>query len=100
MKLNEIQNKIDEIDEKIVSLIAERAKLSVEDGRAKRRARLPDVGVIDSIRILNRLVRTNKGTVRSEIVEAVFRPILEESRRLQRECCEADANSRESAVIR
>ena len=55
---------------------------------------MPVVDVGNAIRILNRVASLNKGLMRADTVESIFRPILEESRRIQR--MEADEPATET----
>lgn len=88
MRLEELRIETDAIDLEIMALLNKRASLAVEIGSIKAKVEMPVVDVGNAIRILNRVSRLNEGLMRADTVEAIFRPILEESRRIQREACE------------
>jgi chorismate mutase len=85
MKLDELRIEVDVIDGEIMALLNRRVALAAEIGKIKANAGVPVVDVANAIRILNRVSRLNDGLMRADTVEAIFRPILEESRRVQRE---------------
>ena len=91
MRLEELRVETDAIDTEIMALLNKRVALAVEIGNIKATARIPVVDVGNAIRILNRVSRLNEGLMRADTVESIFRPILEESRRIQREASERPA---------
>ena len=88
MRLEELRIKTDAIDTEIMTLLNKRVSLAVEIGDIKAKAGMKVVDVGNAIRILNRVSRLNEGLMRADTVESIFRPILEESRRIQREASE------------
>ncbi len=88
MNLEELRIATDAIDTEIMTLLNKRVSLAVEIGGIKAKEGKAVVDVGNAIRILNRVSRLNEGLMRADTVEAIFRPILEESRRIQREACE------------
>ena len=88
MRLEELRIETDAIDAEIMALLNKRVSLAVEIGTVKAKTGTPVVDVGNAIRILNRVSRMNEGLMRADTVEAIFRPILEESRRIQREASE------------
>jgi chorismate mutase / prephenate dehydratase len=88
MRLEELRIETDAIDTEIMALLNKRVTLAVEIGNIKANAGMPVVDVGNAIRILNRVSKMNEGLMRADTVESIFRPILEESRRIQREACE------------
>lgn len=88
MTLEELRIETDAIDTEIVALLNKRASLAVEIGGMKAKAGMPVVDVANAIRTLNRVSRLNEGLMRADTIETIFRPILEESRRIQREASE------------
>ncbi len=85
MRLEELRIETDAIDTEIMELLNKRVLLAVEIASIKAKAGMPVVDVGNAIRILNRVSRLNEGLMLADTVEAIFRPILEESRRIQRE---------------
>jgi chorismate mutase len=88
MRLEELRVETDSIDTAIVAMLNRRASMAAEIGRLKAEAGLAVVDVGNAIRILNRVSRLNEGLMRADTIETIFRPILEESRRIQRAACE------------
>ena len=88
MRLEELRIKTDAIDAEIMTLLNKRVSLAVEIGDIKAKAGMKVVDVGNAIRILNRVSRLNEGLMRADTVESIFRPILEESRRIQHEASE------------
>ncbi len=88
MTLEDIRVRIDEIDAELMALLNSRAELAAEIGGLKAEAGVAVVDVGNAIRILNRVSKMNDGRMRADTVESIFRPILEESRRIQRTACE------------
>mgnify|MGYP001392292467 CR=1 FL=1 len=95
MRLEELRIETDAIDTEIMALLNKRVSLAVEIGGIKAKAGKAVVDVGNAIRILNRVSRLNEGLMRADTVEAIFRPILEESRRIQREACETSELAQE-----
>jgi len=78
-----LRQKIDSIEDKLISLLNERAKYVLEIGRIKKEQDLP---IIDSKReeiILNRVAEKNPGPLSNEFVTEIFQKIIEESVRME-----------------
>lgn len=95
MRLEELRIETDAVDTEIMALLNKRVNLAVEIGAIKAAAGMPVVDVGNAIRILNRVSRLNEGRMRADTVESIFRPILEESRRIQRAASEKPAGEME-----
>ncbi len=83
--LTQLRKKIDAIDRQILSLLARRARVAVEVGRAKSRR---SKGVLDVGRenaVLTTVRENNPGPLQDEAVEAVFREIISVCRASQSE---------------
>lgn len=83
MKLEDWRNEIDLIDEEIVRLVNQRAKIAQKIGVLKASAGLP---VVDSEResaILQKAAARNKGVLKNEALVRIFRGIIRESRQIQ-----------------
>ena len=93
MELDGLERKTDEIDDLILSLMNERTAVAAEIGRLKGREGMPPGDIGESIRVLNRVAK-RRGILTAENVESVFRHILEEARRWQRESANDAATSR------
>ncbi|MBS1852550.1 MAG: chorismate mutase [Acidobacteria bacterium] len=75
---------IDRIDARLLKLLNERARRALEIGRIKRHHKVRLVDARRELAILQRLRAGNPGPLDNHGVEAIFRAILRQSRRLQR----------------
>jgi chorismate mutase/prephenate dehydratase len=83
-RLAELRERIDAIDEQLVAMLNDRARISLEVGRVKG----SDAAVFVPAReaeLLERLAGLNAGPLGIEDLTAIYRDILSSSRRLQRE---------------
>jgi chorismate mutase/prephenate dehydratase len=84
MSLNEYRKKIDELDEKIVKALNQRAKISQQIGQDKAKNK---AGVYVSSRekeVLKRIKMLNKGPMTDEALEAVYREVMSASLSLEK----------------
>ena len=85
MKLEEWRKEIDTIDEEIIKLIQQRARVVKKIGSLKAKAGLP---IIDNNRedsvILN-ICSKNEGIISNESLTGIYRKIILESRKVQAE---------------
>jgi len=82
-EIEELRQKIDSIEDSLISLLNERAKYALEIGRIKKTLGLP---IADSKReeiILKRITEKNPGPVSNEFMVDVFKKIIDESIRLE-----------------
>jgi chorismate mutase/prephenate dehydratase len=82
-RLNELRERIDRLDEQLVTLLNDRARVSLEVGAVKG----PEAAVFVPSReteLLARLRSLNSGPLRPEDINAIYREIISASRRLQR----------------
>ncbi|WP_457678749.1 prephenate dehydratase [Thermovibrio sp.] len=82
-KLEELREKIDEIDRKIISLLNERAKLAKKVGEVKKREGLPFYVPGREAKILSKLEELNGGPLPPESIRAIFREIISACRALE-----------------
>lgn len=83
-RLAELRSGIDRIDEQLVRLMAERASLVVEVGRAKQSGGVAIYAPHREREVIERAVRRNPGPLEARTVEAVFREIMSGSFALER----------------
>jgi len=83
-KLQDLRKKIDEIDEKLVDLLNERARIVIEIGNIKKTEKLDFHSPSREQEILERLTARNKGPFPQETLRAVYREILTSSLSLER----------------
>jgi chorismate mutase / prephenate dehydratase len=82
--LPELRSAIDEIDRRILDLVTKRAELARAVGQAKV---VGDRGVLDAGRekqVLGAIRKANRGPLRDEAVEAIFREVISGCRAVQR----------------
>ena len=83
MTLQQLRNRIDRIDRKLLRLLNERAALAMRIGGLKKKKGLP---VFDGKReqaVLRRLERASRGPLPGVSIKKIFRDILFQSRKLQ-----------------
>jgi chorismate mutase-like protein len=74
---------IDEIDQRILELLNQRARLVEDIGKLKREHRMPVLDGTRESQVLRRLREQNQGPLDTRGVAAIFRSIIRESRRIQ-----------------
>ena len=83
MNIDKLRKKIDEVDEKILDLLNQRAKAAVAIGKEKQKKRLKTHDKLREDKILKKLVLENKGPLSKKMIIAVYREILSVCRGLQ-----------------
>jgi len=82
MSLPALRRRIDQVDRKLLRLLNQRAKLALRVGRVKVQRQLP---VIDRRReqaVLRQVSTANGGPLSRAAIQAVFREVLRQNRRL------------------
>ncbi len=85
MDIDELRKKIDAIDDQLLKLFNERAKLAKEIGLTKKSLGLPIHVPSREQEILERLQRDNPGPISPEALKQLYQQLFEESKRLERE---------------
>ena len=83
MGIEELRKQIDSIDDQILALLNERAKLVLKMGSLKKERGLPIHDPTRENSILARLQGKNKGPWDNESLVKLFEKIIEESRKLE-----------------
>lgn len=83
-KIQDLRKKIDEIDEKLVDLLNERARIVIEVGDIKKNQKLDFHSPSREREIIDRLTSRNKGPFPQDTLRAVYREILSSSLSLER----------------
>jgi len=83
-KIQELRKKIDEIDNKLVDLLNERARIVIEVGNIKKTQKLDFHSPSREREILERLTTRNKGPIPQDTLKAVYHQILSSSLSLER----------------
>lgn len=84
MDLSRLRKKIDIIDAKLVELLNDRAKVSLEVGQAKKAANSGIYAPDRERQVLNRIMALNKGPMSAGAFEAVYREIMSSSISLEK----------------
>jgi len=83
-KIQELRKKIDELDDKIIDLLNQRAKIVIEVGDIKKAEKLDFHSPNREREILERLTSRNRGPFPQDTLKAVYREILSSSLSLER----------------
>jgi chorismate mutase len=81
------RDRIDAIDDRLLALLNQRAKCSIEIGWIKRAHDLEIYVPAREVQILRRMSRANRGPLREESVRRLFERIIDESRATERVVC-------------
>lgn len=81
--MDEWRRRIDEIDERIVRLLGERARYALKIGREKRAQGLALRSLERELEVLARIVQKNPGPLPDEALLRIYRVILDETRALE-----------------
>jgi chorismate mutase-like protein len=98
MDIDDWRARIDAVDLKILDLLNERARYSLEIGAIKQRLHLPIYMPEREKRIYARLEHVNNGPLSHAAVRRLFERIIDESRRLEAECTTSAPPDSESLV--
>ena len=77
------RREIDVLDSELLRLLNRRAQIAFELAAVKKSSRLPVYDGTREQQILSRIRRENQGPLDSESIEAIFRCIIRESRRVE-----------------
>jgi chorismate mutase-like protein len=84
-KLTEVRRKIDRLDERLLRLINERARLALAIGRIKRAKMWPVYDARREAFVLSHIQKTNRGPLSRHAVRKIFQTILNQCRRRERD---------------
>lgn len=82
-ELGGLRRKIDVLDEKILGLLNERARIAVEIGRLKRREKVSSYLPERERAVLNKLSALNTGPFPADALRAIYREVISASRSLE-----------------
>jgi chorismate mutase/prephenate dehydratase len=85
MGLDALRDRLDIIDERILSLLSERAKVIMQVANFKRHHNIPIYVPEREVSIIERLRRANPGPLPGDTIERIYRNILEEMRKFEGE---------------
>jgi chorismate mutase/prephenate dehydratase len=81
--LPELRKRIDDVDRKILDLVAKRARIAHEVGEAKNRGTHVVLDVAREKAVIDRLRKANPGPLGGDAIEAIFREIISACRATQ-----------------
>jgi len=84
MSLDQLRNRIDEIDLQLVKLLNERARVVVDIGKFKNKTASPVYAPDREKEVLARIVETNKGPLPDKCLAAIWRELMSGSFVLER----------------
>jgi chorismate mutase len=82
--INEIRKRIDLLDDVLLRIFNERARLALEIGHLKKELNLPVFDPSREKRIFARMKEDNPGPLDDEAIVRMFERVVDESRRLER----------------
>ena len=85
MGLDALRDRLDIIDERILSLLSERAKIIMQVADFKRHHSIPIYVPEREVSIIERLRTTNCGPLSGDAIERIYRIVLEEMRKFESE---------------
>lgn len=85
MEISEWRNKIDDLDEKIVHLLSERAAAAVAIGKLKAKSRAPIYEPHREQAVFEHVRRINPGPLSGPQVQDVYERLMDVMRALQRQ---------------
>jgi chorismate mutase len=82
-EIEALRQKIDSIEDKLISLLNERAAYALEIGKIKLKLNLPIIDPKREEMILNRVAQKNHGPVSNEFIKDIFKKIIEETTKME-----------------
>ena len=83
-KLSAVRRRIDRLDERLLRLLSQRARLALDIGRIKKRRKWPVFDASREAVVLRHVARVNTGPLSARAVHRIFQAILREYRRRER----------------
>jgi chorismate mutase-like protein len=90
-EIEDWRKRIDEVDQKLVELLNERARCAVEIGHLKKKAQQPASQPDREAEILRNVVESNRGPLDDVAIRRLFERIIDEARSLERHVMEGGA---------
>ncbi len=83
MRIEQLRNKVDDLDEQLLSLINERARLALQIGQLKQKQNIEIVNIDREKQVLDRLAGLSEGPLAEKHVRTIFGNIVSACRDLQ-----------------
>ena len=84
MEIDEIRKRIDLLDDELMRIFSERARLALRIGQVKKKLGLPVYDPVREKRIFARMKENNPGPLDDGAMVRLFERVVDESRRLER----------------
>jgi chorismate mutase len=84
-EIEALRQKLDLIEDKLISLLNERAKYVIEIGKIKHEKGLPIEDPKSQEIILSRVAKKNSDPISDEFIKNIFKKIIDESIRLEKQ---------------
>ena len=85
MDVEHWRNQIDELNQKLLELLNDRAACALEIGKIKQAKGDPIYAPDRETKILNRIKELNMGPMTHEAAQRIFRQIIDETRRMEQD---------------
>ena len=82
--LRAVRRRIDQLDEQLLRLVNQRARLALAIGRIKKRRKWPVFDPAREAFILRHVLAANRGPLTTPAVQRIFHAVLSECRRHER----------------
>jgi chorismate mutase len=83
-KLSAVRRRIDRLDQQLLRLLNQRARLALAIGRIKKRRKWPVFDAYREAFVLRHVTRVNRGPLSARAIHHIFQAILSECRRRER----------------
>jgi chorismate mutase/prephenate dehydratase len=83
MELDELRNRLDAIDDRVVALLSERAHVVAHVAEVKQEHHLPIYIPEREASIIQRLRTINPGPLSGDAIERIYRAVIEEMRHFE-----------------
>ena len=97
-RIDELRKQIDDIDERLVKLLSERAACALAIGHEKKQLGLEVYQPSREAQVLGHVQHINLGPLDDEAIKRLFERIIDEARRLER-VAEAEQQARNDGSI-
>lgn len=82
-RLEELRSQLDSVNNQLLELLSERARIAQEIGQEKQKQGVPDFDPVREKKMLDTLIEQNKGPFDNETVRHLFKQIFQASLKLQ-----------------
>ena len=83
MALKKLRHEIDKLDIQLIALLNERAQLSLQVSKEKQKLNLPIYNQKREEKVIENVIKQNKGPLPPEQVKSIFQVIIDSCRRIQ-----------------